>query len=66
MFQNFPADLLLSLAEEPLTAHFHKWSLSVMVSHLLCSEIHAEFRFTTEVIILVLFLHFRILRRMKS
>uniref|UniRef100_A0AC11DPD3 Gamma-glutamyl hydrolase n=1 Tax=Ovis aries TaxID=9940 RepID=A0AC11DPD3_SHEEP len=30
MFQNFPADLLLSLAVEPLTAHFHKWSLSVM------------------------------------
>ncbi|XP_004588067.2 gamma-glutamyl hydrolase [Ochotona princeps] len=29
MFQNFPADLLLSLAIEPLTANFHKWSLSV-------------------------------------
>ncbi|XP_036686891.1 gamma-glutamyl hydrolase isoform X1 [Balaenoptera musculus] len=29
MFQNFPADLLLSLAVEPLTANFHKWSLSV-------------------------------------
>ncbi|XP_057593132.1 gamma-glutamyl hydrolase [Hippopotamus amphibius kiboko] len=29
MFQNFPADLLLSLATEPLTANFHKWSLSV-------------------------------------
>ncbi|XP_054446014.1 gamma-glutamyl hydrolase [Pteronotus mesoamericanus] len=29
MFQNFPADLLQSLAKEPLTAHFHNWSLSV-------------------------------------
>nr|XP_002710570.2 gamma-glutamyl hydrolase [Oryctolagus cuniculus] len=29
MFQNFPAELLLSLAIEPLTANFHKWSLSV-------------------------------------
>uniref|UniRef100_A0A8C3WDL5 Gamma-glutamyl hydrolase n=1 Tax=Catagonus wagneri TaxID=51154 RepID=A0A8C3WDL5_9CETA len=29
MFQNFPADLLLSLAIEPLTANYHKWSLSV-------------------------------------
>nr|XP_004653382.1 gamma-glutamyl hydrolase [Jaculus jaculus] len=29
MFKNFPADLLLSLAVEPLTANFHKWSLSV-------------------------------------
>ncbi|XP_055459323.1 gamma-glutamyl hydrolase [Psammomys obesus] len=29
MFRNFPADLLLSLAVEPLTANFHKWSLSV-------------------------------------
>lgn len=29
MFQNFPADLLVSLALEPLTANFHKWSLSV-------------------------------------
>ncbi|XP_005323027.1 gamma-glutamyl hydrolase isoform X1 [Ictidomys tridecemlineatus] len=29
MFQNFPADLLLSLATEPLTANFHKWSLSI-------------------------------------
>ncbi|XP_059971914.1 gamma-glutamyl hydrolase isoform X2 [Mesoplodon densirostris] len=29
MFQNFPADLLLSLAREPLTANFHMWSLSV-------------------------------------
>ncbi|XP_069322559.1 gamma-glutamyl hydrolase isoform X2 [Eulemur rufifrons] len=29
MFQNFPADLLLSLAAEPLTANFHKWSLSM-------------------------------------
>uniref|UniRef100_A0A8C0WZ17 folate gamma-glutamyl hydrolase n=1 Tax=Castor canadensis TaxID=51338 RepID=A0A8C0WZ17_CASCN len=29
MFQNFPTDLLLSLATEPLTANFHKWSLSV-------------------------------------
>lgn len=28
MFRNFPADLLLSLAIEPLTANFHKWSLS--------------------------------------
>lgn len=30
MFQNFPAELLLSLAIQPLTANFHKWSLSVM------------------------------------
>ncbi|XP_074242793.1 gamma-glutamyl hydrolase isoform X3 [Saimiri boliviensis] len=29
MFQNFPADLLLSLAAEPLTANYHKWSLSM-------------------------------------
>ncbi|KAM6171771.1 gamma-glutamyl hydrolase [Erethizon dorsatum] len=29
MFQNFPPDLLQSLAAEPLTANFHKWSLSV-------------------------------------
>ncbi|XP_004697814.2 gamma-glutamyl hydrolase [Echinops telfairi] len=29
MFQNFPVDLLLSLSTEPLTANFHKWSLSV-------------------------------------
>ncbi|CAO2580225.1 Gamma-glutamyl hydrolase [Lemmus lemmus] len=29
MFQNFPAELLVSLALEPLTANFHKWSLSV-------------------------------------
>ncbi|XP_007937663.1 gamma-glutamyl hydrolase [Orycteropus afer afer] len=29
MFQNFPADLLLSLSTEPLTANFHKWSLSI-------------------------------------
>ncbi|KAL2766750.1 gamma-glutamyl hydrolase precursor [Daubentonia madagascariensis] len=29
MFQNFPSDLLLSLAAEPLTANFHKWSLSM-------------------------------------
>ncbi|KAL1776046.1 gamma-glutamyl hydrolase [Sigmodon hispidus] len=29
MFRNFPAELLVSLALEPLTAHFHKWSLSV-------------------------------------
>nr|BAG62694.1 unnamed protein product [Homo sapiens] len=33
MFQNFPTELLLSLAVEPLTANFHKWSLSVKVSH---------------------------------
>uniref|UniRef100_A0A8D1WLQ0 folate gamma-glutamyl hydrolase n=1 Tax=Sus scrofa TaxID=9823 RepID=A0A8D1WLQ0_PIG len=32
MFQNFPADLLLSLAIEPLTANYHKWSLSMKVS----------------------------------
>ncbi|KAI5763554.1 GGH protein [Gulo gulo luscus] len=30
MFQNFPVDLLKSLSTEPLTANFHKWSLSVM------------------------------------
>lgn len=30
MFRNFPADLLLSLEFEPLTANFHKWSLSKM------------------------------------
>lgn len=30
MFQNFPAELLQSLAVEPLTANFHHWSLSVM------------------------------------
>ncbi|KAM5211569.1 gamma-glutamyl hydrolase [Hipposideros larvatus] len=30
MFQNFPTELLQSLAVEPLTANFHKWSLSVM------------------------------------
>lgn len=29
MFQNFPADLLKSLSTEPLTANFHKWSLSM-------------------------------------
>ncbi|XP_027259275.1 gamma-glutamyl hydrolase isoform X3 [Cricetulus griseus] len=29
MFQSFPAELLVSLALEPLTANFHKWSLSV-------------------------------------
>lgn len=29
MFKNFPLDLLQSLAAEPLTANFHKWSLSV-------------------------------------
>ncbi|KAM5281064.1 gamma-glutamyl hydrolase [Ctenodactylus gundi] len=29
MFQNFPAELLQALAEEPLTANFHKWSLSM-------------------------------------
>ncbi|XP_076780211.1 gamma-glutamyl hydrolase isoform X2 [Arvicanthis niloticus] len=29
MFQNFPAELLTSLASENLTANFHKWSLSV-------------------------------------
>uniref|UniRef100_A0A8I3Q498 folate gamma-glutamyl hydrolase n=1 Tax=Canis lupus familiaris TaxID=9615 RepID=A0A8I3Q498_CANLF len=29
MFQNFPPDLLKSLSVEPLTANFHKWSLSV-------------------------------------
>ncbi|XP_006860125.1 PREDICTED: gamma-glutamyl hydrolase [Chrysochloris asiatica] len=29
MFRNFPADLLLSLSTEPLTANFHKWSLSM-------------------------------------
>ncbi|XP_004642424.2 gamma-glutamyl hydrolase [Octodon degus] len=29
MFQNFPPDLLRSLASEPLTANFHTWSLSV-------------------------------------
>ncbi|XP_004435789.1 PREDICTED: gamma-glutamyl hydrolase [Ceratotherium simum simum] len=29
MFQNFPSDLLLSLSAEPLTANFHKWSLSM-------------------------------------
>ncbi|XP_021573766.1 gamma-glutamyl hydrolase [Carlito syrichta] len=29
MFQNFPNDLLLSLAVEPMTANFHKWSLSM-------------------------------------
>ncbi|XP_066122302.1 gamma-glutamyl hydrolase [Saccopteryx bilineata] len=28
MFKNFPADLLRSLGAEPLTANFHKWSLS--------------------------------------
>lgn len=30
MFQNFPTELLQSLAVDPLTANFHKWSLSVM------------------------------------
>lgn len=30
MFRNFPADLLLSLELEPLTANFHMWSLSMM------------------------------------
>ncbi|XP_044858891.1 gamma-glutamyl hydrolase isoform X2 [Mauremys mutica] len=29
MFQNFPDDLLQKLATEPLTAHFHKWSVSM-------------------------------------
>ncbi|XP_037362006.1 gamma-glutamyl hydrolase [Talpa occidentalis] len=29
MFANFPAELMLSLALEPLTANFHKWSLMV-------------------------------------
>lgn len=29
MFRNFPSDLLLSLSVEPLTANFHKWSLSM-------------------------------------
>ncbi|KAG6927545.1 gamma-glutamyl hydrolase [Chelydra serpentina] len=29
MFQNFPDDLLEKLATEPLTAHFHKWSVSM-------------------------------------
>ncbi|XP_029421500.1 gamma-glutamyl hydrolase isoform X2 [Nannospalax galili] len=29
MFQNFPVELIVSLALEPLTANFHKWSLSV-------------------------------------
>uniref|UniRef100_V9KMY2 folate gamma-glutamyl hydrolase n=1 Tax=Callorhinchus milii TaxID=7868 RepID=V9KMY2_CALMI len=29
MFKKFPKDLLQALAEEPLTANFHKWSLSV-------------------------------------
>ncbi|XP_059110034.1 gamma-glutamyl hydrolase [Peromyscus eremicus] len=29
MFRNFPAELLVSLALEPLTANFHNWSLSV-------------------------------------
>ncbi|CAM5109408.1 unnamed protein product [Natator depressus] len=29
MFQNFPDDLLQKLATEPLTAHFHKWSVSI-------------------------------------
>ncbi|XP_005392230.1 PREDICTED: gamma-glutamyl hydrolase [Chinchilla lanigera] len=29
MFQNLPPELLQSLASEPLTANFHKWSLSV-------------------------------------
>ncbi|EHB09195.1 Gamma-glutamyl hydrolase, partial [Heterocephalus glaber] len=29
MFHNFPPDLLQSLAVEPLTANFHKWSLSI-------------------------------------
>lgn len=32
MFRNFPPELLVSLALEPLTANFHKWSLSVKVS----------------------------------
>uniref|UniRef100_A0A7I2V5P2 folate gamma-glutamyl hydrolase n=1 Tax=Homo sapiens TaxID=9606 RepID=A0A7I2V5P2_HUMAN len=34
MFQNFPTELLLSLAVEPLTANFHKWSLSVKMARL--------------------------------
>nr|XP_006113705.1 gamma-glutamyl hydrolase [Pelodiscus sinensis] len=29
MFKNFPDDLLQKLATEPLTAHFHHWSLSM-------------------------------------
>lgn len=29
MFENFPAELLLSLAVEHLTANFHRWSLSL-------------------------------------
>ncbi|XP_004463965.1 gamma-glutamyl hydrolase [Dasypus novemcinctus] len=29
MFRNFPGDLLLALAVEPLTANFHMWSLSL-------------------------------------
>lgn len=29
MFESFPAELLLALALEPLTANFHRWSLSV-------------------------------------
>lgn len=40
MFQNFPADLLLSLAIEPLTANFHKWSLSVKVLRYLHHEVN--------------------------
>lgn len=39
MFRNFPAELLVSLALEPLTANFHKWSLSVKVSHDYTSSI---------------------------
>lgn len=33
MFKHFPTELLDSLALENLTANFHKWSLSVKVSH---------------------------------
>uniref|UniRef100_A0A5F8H609 folate gamma-glutamyl hydrolase n=1 Tax=Monodelphis domestica TaxID=13616 RepID=A0A5F8H609_MONDO len=29
MFQNFPKDLLVALATEPITSNFHKWSLSL-------------------------------------
>ncbi|OBS59427.1 hypothetical protein A6R68_09445, partial [Neotoma lepida] len=43
MFRNFPAELLLSLAIEPLTANFHKWSLSVKVSHDYTSSISLNF-----------------------
>ncbi|XP_006880500.1 PREDICTED: gamma-glutamyl hydrolase [Elephantulus edwardii] len=29
MFQKFPAELMMALSVEPLTANFHKWSLSM-------------------------------------